>query len=92
MRFSLQVEIGHGLVNGSVEVIDLGEGTMGEVVLLEIAPAAFNVVEFGSVFRQSFDGELPSFGQRFGRRLAGMDRAVVEHARPKAGSARSWLP
>ena len=34
----------------SIQVIAPREGSVGEIVLLEVAPAAFNVVEFGGLF------------------------------------------
>src|ERR687889_674122 len=46
---------------------------------LQIAPEFLDVVEFGSVFRQPFDREPGcSLGEGGARRLAGVDRAVVE--------------
>jgi len=51
------VEVVNGSVDGLVEVCDIGEGLMGEVMRLEIAPDGFDVVEFGSVFGQPLDRE-----------------------------------
>jgi methanogenic corrinoid protein MtbC1 len=43
------VEVMNCSVDGLVEVYDIGEGLMGEMMRLEVAPDGFDVVEFGSV-------------------------------------------
>jgi hypothetical protein len=55
------------------------EGSIGEMVTFEIAPASLDVVEFGRVFGQPLDGQPGSGGERLGAEFAGVDRAVVEH-------------
>jgi hypothetical protein len=72
-------------VDGPVEGIGIIEGAVGQLVLLEVAPAAFDVVQFRRVFRQPFDGQPWSGGQSLGGDLAGMDRTVVEHDDQGAG-------
>ena len=69
------VELLDGCVDGLVERGDIGEGLMGEVMRLEIAPDGFDVVEFGSVFGQPLDGE-PVRPRREGREreFADVDR------------------
>ena len=63
-----------------VEEAWIGEGLVGEMAGFEIAPDDFDVVEFGSVFGQPLDDEpVGAFGERRQRRLAEMDRVVVEH-------------
>ena len=48
-------------------------------MLLQIAPELFDVVELGSVFRQPLDREPGGpLSEGGARRLAGVDRAVVE--------------
>ena len=46
-----------GFVDGMVEGIGIGEGLVGEVVCLEVAPDAFDVVQLGSILGQPFDVE-----------------------------------
>src|SRR4051794_25411531 len=48
-------------------------------MLLEVAPASFDIVQFGGVFRQPLDGEPGALGKRAGCLLAGVDRPVVEN-------------
>ena len=62
-------------MDGLIEVRDIGEGLMGEVMGLEVAPDEFNVVEFGSVFGQPLDGK-PVRPRREGREreFADVDR------------------
>src|SRR3712207_871026 len=52
---SFSVELDHGLLNGAIEVIRAGEGLVGEVMPLQVAPDPFNVVQFRSIFRQPFE-------------------------------------
>jgi hypothetical protein len=54
---ALSVEFGDGAVNGLVECGGVGEGLVGEVMGLEVAPDPLDIVEFGGVFGQPFDGE-----------------------------------
>jgi hypothetical protein len=42
---------------GAFESIGIGEGTIGEIMLLEVAPASLDVIWLGSVFRQPLKGE-----------------------------------
>src|SRR5215213_2653848 len=48
-------------------------------MLLEVAPASLDVVQFGGVFRQPFEGEPGALGERAGCQLAAVDRSVVEN-------------
>ena len=66
-------------MDSAVEMIDIGEGLMGEEVPFQIAPGSLDVVEFRGVFRQPFDGQPIARGKRGARGFAGMDRAVVEN-------------
>src|SRR5215218_6406379 len=86
MRLSLVVEAGGSLMDGAVESVDIGEGVVGEIMLLEITPASFDVVQFGGVFRQPFEGEPGARGERLCGQLAGVDRPVVEHRDQGPGS------
>lgn len=77
---SLSVQGDNRGVNGPVEVVGVGEGLVGEMVGFEIAPDGFDVVEFGRVLGQPFDGEpMGAGGKRGDAGLAHVDRAVVEH-------------
>ena len=67
-------------MDGGVEGFGVGECLVGEMMGFEIMPDDLDVVEFGRVFRQPFDGEPMRAGRkRCQRRFAGVDRAVVEH-------------
>src|SRR5689334_10566423 len=48
-------------------------------MLLEIAPASFDIVQLGGVFRQPFEGEPGTRGERLGGQLAGVDWPVIEN-------------
>src|SRR5215203_2750669 len=79
MRFSLVVETGDGVRDGAGESIGIGERSVGELMLLEVAPASLDVVQFGGVFRQPFEGEPGALGERAGCQLAAVDRPVIEN-------------
>src|SRR5271157_4075242 len=75
---ALAVEIDDGVMDGLVERVGVGEGLVGEVMGLEIAPDRLDVVEFGGVFRQPLDGEPVGAGGQGGERaFAGVDRTIV---------------
>jgi hypothetical protein len=72
------IEGADGLVDRLVESVGVGEGLMGEVMRLEIAPDSLDVVQFRRIFGQSLDGEpMCAGGECRERELAGVDRAVV---------------
>jgi hypothetical protein len=73
------VETGDRVRDGAGESVDIGNGSVGELMLLEVAPASFDVVQFGGVFRQPFEGEPGALGERLCGQLAGVDRPVVEN-------------
>ena len=78
MGEAFAVEIGGGVMDGLFERVGVGEGLVGKMMDLEVAPDRLDVVEFGRVFRQSLDGQpvRPGGKSREGA-LAGMDRAIV---------------
>src|ERR687890_1191699 len=78
MELSLVVEAGDSIRDGAGESIGIGEGAVGELMLLEVAPASLDVVQFGGVFRQPFQGEPGALGEGAGCQLAAVDRPVVE--------------
>ena len=98
MVISFRVQVGDGAMDGVIESVHFGEGFMGEIEGFEVMPDHFDVVEFGRIFRQPFDGEpVVADCQRRPRRLADVDRTVVEHdddgLRPHAGfGAQEFLP
>jgi hypothetical protein len=66
------------LVDRLVECVSVSKSLVSEMVRLEIAPGAFDVVQFRRVFGQPLDVEpMRAGGQRRERELAGVDRAVV---------------
>jgi hypothetical protein len=80
------VETGDGIRDGASESIGIGEGAIGELMLLEVAPASLDVVQLGGVFRQPFEGEPGTLGERLCGQLAGVDRPVVENRDQRPGS------
>src|SRR3954447_19295056 len=86
MGLSFVVEAGDSVRDGAFESVGIGEGTIGQIMLLEVAPASFDVVQFGGVFRQPLDGEPGTLGKRAGCQPAGVDRPVVENRDQGSGS------
>ena len=73
-------------MDGLVESGEVCEGLVGEVMGLKIAPDRLDFVEFRGVSCQPFDGEpVGALGERRQRRLAEMDRAIVEHENDRLG-------
>src|SRR3954454_22730384 len=68
------------------ESVGIGESMVGELMLFEVAPASFDIVQLGGVFWQPFEGEPGAFGERTGCQLAAMDRSVVENRDQRPGS------
>jgi hypothetical protein len=73
------VETDDSVRDGAGERIGIGERAVGELMLLEVTPASFDVVQFGGVFRQPFEGEPRARGERFCCQLAGVDWPVVKN-------------
>src|SRR5918911_5294087 len=73
MRLSLVVEVGDRVRDGAGESVGVSESAVGELMLLEVAPASFNVVQLRGVFRQPFEGEPGALGERLCGQLAGVD-------------------
>src|SRR3712207_669167 len=86
MGLSFVVETGDSIRNGASESVDIGEGAISELMLLEIAPASFDVVQLGGVFWQPFEGEPRARGERLCGQLAGVDRPVIENRDQRPGS------
>ena len=80
------VEADDSIMDGAVESVEIGEGVVGEIMLLVITPASFDVVQLGGVFRQPFEGEPRARGERLGCQLAAVDRPVVEHRDQGSGA------
>jgi hypothetical protein len=73
------VAAGDGVMDGAVESIGIDEGAVGEIMLLEVAPASLDVVQFGGVCRQPLEGQPGALGQRSGGQPAAVDRSIVEN-------------
>src|SRR5215218_3790002 len=86
MRLALVVETGDSIRDGAGESVCIGEGAIGELMLLEVAPASFDVVQLGGVFGQPFEGEPSALGDGAGCQLAAMDRPVIENRDQGAGA------
>src|SRR3954470_7107742 len=86
MRLSLVVETGDSVRDGAGERVGIGEGAVGELMLLEVAPASFDIVQFWGVFGQPFEGEPGSLGERLCGQLAAVDWSVVENRNQGPGT------
>ncbi len=56
------------VMDSSVERVGVGEGLVGEVMRLEIAPDGFDVVRFRRILGQPLDGQPVSAGGQCGSR------------------------
>jgi hypothetical protein len=74
---SVVVETGDSVVDRAYESIEIGNGAIGQIMLLEVAPASFDVIQLGGVFRQLFEGEPFALG--VGCQLAMVNRTIVEN-------------
>src|ERR1044071_9329993 len=86
MRLPLVVETGNSVRDGAGESVGIGERAVGELMLLEIAPASLDVVELGAVFRQPFEGEPRARGERLCCQLAGVDWPIIENRDQGSGA------
>jgi len=84
------------VVDRLVECVGVGEGLVGEMMRLEVAPDGLDVVQFRSVFGQPLDGEpMCAGGERRERALAGVDGAIVldqHHRREGLSGPRTIEP
>src|SRR3954470_3850213 len=79
MAASFGIEFPDGIVDGLIEVLRSGERLVSEVMPLQVAPENLDIVQLRGVFRQPLDREpVGTRGEGGARRLAGVDRAVVE--------------
>jgi hypothetical protein len=79
MELSLVVETGDGIMDRAFESVEIGDGAIGQIMLLEVAPASLDVIQLGGVFGQPFEGEPSALGERLCCQLAAVDRSIVEH-------------
>jgi hypothetical protein len=86
MGLPLVVEAGDSVRDGAGESVGIGEGAIGELMLLEVAPASLDIVQLGGVFRQPFEGEPGALGEHLCGQLAAVDRSVIEHCDQGPGS------
>ena len=78
-------------MDGLFERGGVGEGLVGEVIGFEIVPDRLDIIEFGRILGQPFDGEPVGAGGQSGERaLAGVDRAVVLDQHDRL-SVVAWL-
>jgi hypothetical protein len=88
---ALAVQVFDCLVNGRIEFDDAGECLMSQVVRLQIVPDDLNVVQFGRIFRQPFNGQpVCASGKGSPCKLADVDWPIIldQHDR-LARSARN---
>src|SRR5215203_3439948 len=77
MAVSFGIELYNSVMDGALEVLRSGEGLVGEVMSLQIAPNPFNIVELRGVFRQPLDREpVGALGEGRAACLAGVDRRM----------------
>jgi hypothetical protein len=86
MKLSLVVEAGDRVRNGAGESVGISESAVGELMLLEVAPASFDVIQLRGVFRQPFDGQPGARGERLCCQLASVDRPVIENRDQRPGA------
>jgi hypothetical protein len=86
MGLSLVVETGDSIRDSAGESVGIGEGAIGELMLLEVAPASLDVIQLGCVFRQPFEGQPGARGERLCCQLAGVDRPVIENRDQRPGA------
>jgi hypothetical protein len=55
-KVSCNIEGGDSLVNCGIEDFRISKGLMCEMMDFEIAPDAFDIIEFRRIFRQPLDG------------------------------------
>jgi hypothetical protein len=79
MKLPLVVETGDSVRDGAGESVGIGEGAIGEIMLLEVTPASLDIIQLGGVFREPFEGEPRARGERLCCQLAGVDWPVVEN-------------
>src|SRR5215207_7382171 len=87
MTASFVIALHDGFVDGLVEVFGSGEGLVGEVMPLHVAPSLLDVVEFGSVLWQPFDPKpVRPLGEGGCACLAGVDGTVIEDEPNRLGA------
>ena len=72
-RLAFLVEVLDNVPESYAEVGGVPERAVGQVVVLEVAPASFDVVQLREVARQPLDGDLGPLGQRRPGGPAGVD-------------------
>jgi hypothetical protein len=85
MLGAFAVEVVDGAGDGTIELVDALKGLVGEVVTLEIAPGALDVVELRSVLGQPLDGDPGPLLEGGAGQFADMDRSVVEDEDDRLG-------
>jgi hypothetical protein len=63
MGLALVMEAINGVMDGAVESPGIREDAGGELMLLEVSPALFDVVQFGRILRQPFEGDPSALGE-----------------------------
>ena len=75
---ALCIEAVDGAVDSAVECVGVSEGSMREMVRLEVVPGPLDVIQFRRILGQPLDGEpMRAGGERCQREFAGMDRSIV---------------
>src|SRR3954447_1963902 len=86
MRLSLAVETGDSVRDGAGESVGIGEGAVGEIMLLDVTPASLDIIQFRGVFRQPFEGEPGALGERLYGQFAAVDWSVIENRDQRPGA------
>ena len=86
MRLPLLIEPDHGTMDGTIEVVGIREGAVGEVVPLEITPAAFDRIQLRCILGQPLDREPRPLGEGLSCALARMDWTVIHDNDQRLGT------
>ena len=65
---ALGVQLADSVMDRPVEVVGIDERLVRKMVCLEVVPDAFDIVQFGRIFRQPFDSEPMRSGGKRGTR------------------------
>jgi hypothetical protein len=85
-RHALGIEGFHCLLDCAVKRIGVTEGLMREMVRFEVAPDAFDGVQFRRILWQPFDGEpVCAGGESCQGKLTGVDRTIIQDQHHRLG-------
>ena len=87
------VEASDSVRDGVGESVGIGESVVGELMLLEVAPASLDAVRPGGIFGQPFEGEPGALGERARGQVVSLLVWIGPLSRTAtSGRARSAVP